>query len=177
MRAAKERKEWGGARMGGVITSLQKVIDNEKEVKKRPVIPGEVEKTIALGQFRCTECGDTSLIFSCIVSIHWIILVPLANSDARRGVQHAPASSVTRKRPSSTCSDWRRTATGAPYFTLRQPSPYTWPWAGRHTALSPPNAPTRSHAQFCVRILHHGCGKSCCCAGPPAPSGDDDDDS
>jgi len=36
--------------MGGAITKLQKVIDNEKTETKRPVLPGEVEKTIALGE-------------------------------------------------------------------------------------------------------------------------------
>jgi hypothetical protein len=35
--------------MGAVITTAVKYLDDDKKPQKRPVIPGEVEKTIALG--------------------------------------------------------------------------------------------------------------------------------
>eukprot|EP00285_Hemiselmis_virescens_P010818 CAMPEP_0173395210 /NCGR_PEP_ID=MMETSP1356-20130122/31296_1 /TAXON_ID=77927 ORGANISM="Hemiselmis virescens, Strain PCC157" /NCGR_SAMPLE_ID=MMETSP1356 /ASSEMBLY_ACC=CAM_ASM_000847 /LENGTH=85 /DNA_ID=CAMNT_0014353869 /DNA_START=163 /DNA_END=417 /DNA_ORIENTATION=- len=36
--------------MGGAVAKVQKVLDDDKAPTKRPVIPGEVEKTIALAR-------------------------------------------------------------------------------------------------------------------------------
>ncbi len=36
--------------MGAVVTKAVKLLEDDKKPQRRPVIPGEVEKTIALGK-------------------------------------------------------------------------------------------------------------------------------
>ncbi len=91
--------------MGAVITKAVKLLDDDKKPQRRPVIPGEVEKTIALGRFLFSEKSD---IFQL-----WLDGVFLTKSYLCPWLQHAPVSFATKRRPSSTCTACLKTVTGS----------------------------------------------------------------